>query len=111
MDITILNRDDQPVPEPIRERAERRLERLERITARISAATVTFDSEGDLRAAEVRLTVAGRPPMVARGTGRSPREAFDRAAAKLERQLQRWRKRRVARRNDPRSNAGELAAS
>jgi len=98
MDITFTTRHGSPVSEQIRSRATRRLARLERYTARITAATVAFDSERSSRQVEVRLSVAGRPPLVARADSTNSREAFDRAVARLERQLKRWQERRVARR-------------
>ena len=98
MDITFTTRHGNPVSEQIRSRATRRLGRLERYSRRITAATVAFDSERGSRLVEVRLSVAGRPPLVARADSGNSREAFDRAVARLERQLKRWQERRVARR-------------
>lgn len=98
MDITYTTRHGQAISEQIRTRTTRRLERLERFTTRITAADVSFDRERAQRLVEIRLTVARRPPLVARGEGTSFREALDRAVDRLERQLKRWRERRRARR-------------
>lgn len=108
MDITFTTRHGNPVSEQIRSRAARRLARLERYTARITGVTVAFDSERSSRLVEVRLNVAGRPPLVARADSTNSREAFDRAVSRLERQLKRWQERRVARRTAKARDLGTL---
>jgi ribosomal subunit interface protein len=98
MDITINSRHCT-VPDSLRNQAEQRVRRLQRIGRGITAATLVFDAERNSRRVEARATMAGGPPIVGHGEGPTLRGAMDEALGRLERQLKRQRDRRVARRS------------
>lgn len=98
MDITINARHSR-VPESLRNQAAKRFERMKRIDARITNATLLFDHDSGLRRAEARLAVAAGPPLVAQGEGATFRTAMDTALSRLDRQLKRHRERNSARRS------------
>ena len=106
MEITINARHCK-VPESLRNQAEQRFLRMERIDRRITAATVVFDGTTAARHVEARLAIAKGPPLVGHGDGPTLRTAMDGAISRLERQLKRHRERmldRRTRRPDTRSS-------
>jgi ribosomal subunit interface protein len=101
MDITINARHER-VGDSLRAQAEYRLDRLQRLEQRITAAIITFETDNGTKSAEARLVVAGGPPILGRGDGATPRNALDAALDRIERQL----KRRRQRLRDNRTRAG-----
>lgn len=97
MEITITARHGT-VPDPIRNQAMRRLQRLKRLDRRLTGGAIVFEAERGERRADARLAVAGGPPLVGQGSGPTLRSAMDRALAKLETQLKRRRERMIDRR-------------
>jgi ribosomal subunit interface protein len=98
MDITINARHCK-VPESIRNQAQQRLARLERLDRRLPTATLVFDVENSVCRVEARVTVAGGPPVIGQAEGPTLRSAMEGALSRVERQLKRRRQRIVARRN------------
>lgn len=92
MDINI-NARHLRVGESLRAQAQFRMDRLQRLENRITAATITFEVENTVKSAEARVAVAGGPPIVAQGDGATLRNALDSAMDRLERQLKRRRQR------------------
>ena len=97
MDITINARHCK-VPDSLRNQAEQRIARMERIDRRITAATLVFDGSAAARHVEARLAIAKGPPLVGHGDGPTLRTAMDGAISRLERQLKRRRERMIDRR-------------
>jgi ribosomal subunit interface protein len=97
MDITINARHCR-VPDSIRNQAQQRLARLERLDRRIPAATLVFEIEASVCRVEARVAVAGGPPVIGQAEGPTLRNAMDGALSRVERQLKRRRQRIVARR-------------
>lgn len=100
MDITITARHCA-VPDSIREQTLRRVQRLSRFEPRTVSAAVLFEVEHADRIVETRIGVAKGPPLVARASGPTFRTALNRSVDRIERQLKRHRKRRIARRMAP----------
>ena len=86
MDTTITRRHGE-IPEALRARVTRLVERLARLATRPTAAHVTFDQEHQLATAELRMVAARGVVHVASATAADHRTALDRVAAKLRRQL------------------------
>jgi ribosomal subunit interface protein len=97
MDIRINARQNK-IPESLRNQAEFRFSRLARLDHRLTAATLTFDTEHNARRVEARATVAGGPPIIGHGEGATLRNALDTALDRMERQLKRRRQRKLDRR-------------
>jgi ribosomal subunit interface protein len=97
MEITVNARHCK-VPDSLRNQAEQRIARMERLDRRITAATLVFDGTSAQRHVEARLAVAGGPPLVGQGDGPTLRNAMDGALSRLERQLKRHRERQIDRR-------------
>jgi ribosomal subunit interface protein len=97
MDITINARHCR-VPDSLRNQAQQRLARLERLDRRLPAATLVFDVENGSCHVEARVAVAGGPPVIGQGAGPTLRSALDGAMIRVERQLKRRRQRLVTRR-------------
>jgi ribosomal subunit interface protein len=97
MDITINARHCR-VPESLRNQAQQRLARLERLDRRLPAATLVFDVENSVCRVEARVAVAGGPPVIGQATGPTLRSALDGAITRVERQMKRRRQRIVTRR-------------
>ncbi|HSJ08289.1 MAG TPA: ribosome-associated translation inhibitor RaiA [Longimicrobiales bacterium] len=97
MEVTINARHCK-VPDSLKNQAEQRFARMERIDRRITTATLVFDEAAGVRRAEARLTIPGGSLLVGHGQGATLRAAMDGALGRLDRQLKRSRDRRVARR-------------
>jgi ribosomal subunit interface protein len=97
MEITITARHCT-VSEASRQRTERRLERLARISPRITSAAAIYEEDRGRRRVEVRMVLPGHGELLARGTGESFPDAVAQAAERLERQLKRLQGRVRARR-------------
>jgi len=98
MDITISARHTT-VPESLHDHAHRLGRRLDLYEPRAASLAINLDQVNGVRSAEARLSVAGRPPMIAMGTGPTWRNALNQAVDRIERQLRRSRqKRRQSRR-------------
>ena len=98
MDVTITARHCE-IPGNVRERAETRLQTLERLESRATAADVIFDLDHGVSRAEVKLVMKGLTS-VAHGSGSSFREALDAAVDRLTRQLKRRHDQRIGRRKE-----------
>jgi ribosomal subunit interface protein len=110
MDIRI-NARHLRISDSLRTQAEYRLERLARLDRRLTAVTLTFDSENAVKRAEARVAVAGGPPIIGHGEGATPRNALDAAVDRLERQLKRRRQRMLDRRSRASRATEELTSS
>jgi ribosomal subunit interface protein len=97
MEITINARHTQ-LPESIRNQAEQRFRRLERLDRRVTAGSLVVDGSTRTPTAEARLAAAGGPPLIGHAEGPTLRGAIDTALNRLERQLKRRGERRIARR-------------
>ncbi len=75
------------VPDALRERAAKVLERLAKLARRPISAHVTFDLNQQRANAEIILKPSRGEPVVAQSDAPDPRTALDRAAAKVRRQL------------------------
>ena len=97
MRITITARHCE-VPDELRARARRLVERLSRMATRPHDAQVLFDEDHGTPAVEVRVHTARG--MVHVGAAEAPdhRSALDRAAAKVRRQLDKAPRKRTKRR-------------
>ena len=103
METTITARHGE-IPEALRTRVARLVERLARLATRPTAAHVTFDLEHQRATAELRLVAARGVVHVASAAAADHRTALDRVAAKLRRQLD---KREIK----PRHGAGRAGRS
>lgn len=97
MEITIIARHSQ-LPDSVRNQAEQRFRRLERLDRRITAGSLVVDGNTRTHTAEARLVAAGGPPLIGHAEGPTLRGAIDTAIDRLERQLKRRGERRIARR-------------
>lgn len=95
------------VPEPIRDRARSRIERLVRYDSRLARAEVVFEEEKHLKKVEAILSVDRDEPVVARAEADEYRAAVDRLVDKLSRIL---RKRRSQRRDHQARPLKEVAS-
>jgi ribosome-associated translation inhibitor RaiA len=82
------------IPESLNDHAARLALRLERLGLRASTMTVNFEQVNGIRTVEARLSTAGAPPMVGKGTGPTYRNALNEAVDRIERQIKRTRERR-----------------
>ena len=88
MTVTISVRHCE-IPETLRATTERRISRLSRYHPRLADAEVIFDRERVSHEAEIRLNVAGTPPVIARGAADPPRVDGAAAMDRLLRELAR----------------------
>lgn len=79
------------VPDPVRARAEERLNRLRRYNDRLSSAELVFEEERHVKKVEGILAVEGGGPVVAHGEGSEFTEALDQLMARLAKILRRRR--------------------
>ncbi len=86
------------IPDSMYDHASRLGRRLDRYGLKAAAAAITFEPVGGIRTVEVRLSIAGGPPSLARGTGPTYRNALNQAMDRIERQVKRTRDRRRHRR-------------
>jgi ribosomal subunit interface protein len=86
METSITTRHGE-IPEALRLRAGRLVERLARLANRPTAAHVTFGLDHQRATAEIRLTAARGAVHVASAEAPDHRTALDRVAQKLRRQL------------------------
>ena len=93
-----INARHGKLPESLRNQAEQRFLRLERLGRRITAGSLVIDGTARLHRAEARVLAAGGPPLIGHAEGPTLRAAIDGALHRLERQLKRRGERRVARR-------------
>lgn len=84
--MTITSRKVE-VPEALRERAAKVMERLGRMARRPTSCVVTFGGEHQRATAEIILKPSRGEPVVAKADAPDHRTALDRAAAKARRQL------------------------
>jgi ribosomal subunit interface protein len=84
------------VPDDLRLRAHRLIERVARLARRPQDGHVVFVAENGRPAVEVRLRVARGEVRVATAAGADHRTALDRAVAKVRRQLDKAGRRRRA---------------
>lgn len=82
------------VPAPVIRRAEARLRNLTRFEPRILGVEAIFELDHGRHTAEARITVAGGPLIVARGTGEGFGEALDQLIPRVRRRLQSRREKR-----------------
>jgi ribosome-associated translation inhibitor RaiA len=76
------------IPAELRARADEVCRRLGAQAQRPLEASVTFDVEGQMRTAEIKLHSARGDVFVATGDGKDHRSALDRADEKLRRQIE-----------------------
>jgi ribosome-associated translation inhibitor RaiA len=76
------------IPAELRARADEVCRRLGAQAQRPLEASVTFDVEGQLRTAEIKLHSARGDVFVATGDGKDHRSALDRADEKVRRQIE-----------------------
>ena len=107
MDLTISSRH-VTVPESLRNQAEQRFARLEKLDRRVTGGTLVLAGEGNLRRAEARVSLAGSPPLLGTGEGPTLRNAMDRAIGRLERQLKARHSRTIDRRSRRTKTAGDV---
>ncbi len=86
MDTQITTRHGE-VPDALRERAVKVVERLAKLAKRPTSGHVTFDLNAQGANAEIMLKPSRGEPLVAQSDAPDPRTALDRAAAKVRRQL------------------------
>lgn len=79
------------VPEVVRSRAERKMEKLSRFDSRLSAAEVVFESENHRKRAEAIISVDGDNAVVAHGEGNEFRASLDQMMDRLSRIVRRRR--------------------
>ena len=105
MNVTITARRCT-LPDPVLRRTNDRIQKLARFEPRIIAAEVVYEFEHGVHKAEARVTIAGRPPAVARAEHQgSCGAALDRMVERLARRLRRGRKRRTDHRATPTAEA------
>lgn len=93
-----INARHGKLPDSLRNQAEQRFSRLERLDRRITAGSLVIDGNARMHRAEARLLAAGGPPLIGHAEGPTLRGAIDGALHRLERQLKRRGERRIARR-------------
>ena len=93
-----INARHGKLPESLRNQAEQRFMRLERLGRRITAGSLVIDGTARLHRAEARVLAAGGPPLIGHAEGPTLRAAIDGALQRLERQLKRRGERRIAQR-------------
>ena len=86
------------IPDELRHRAERVLDRLAHHAARPVDATLVFDNGPLHQSAELRLHLASGEVLVAAAEGSDHRSALDRVEEKLRRQLDKAARARRSRR-------------
>ena len=97
MNVTISARHCE-IPFSLRSTTQQLVQRLSRFNPRVADAEVTYGRARVSREVEIRVAVAGEPPVVARASAGTFRAALERGLARASRQLRRSRARRVARR-------------
>jgi ribosomal subunit interface protein len=93
-----INARHGKLPESLRNQAEQRFSRLEKLDSRITAGSLVIDGTARLHRAEARLLAAGGPPLIGHAEGATLRGAIDGALHRVERQLKRRGERRITRR-------------
>lgn len=93
MRITITERHCE-VPQKVRERTERQIERLARYEPRATAAEVVYSDEKHTRKVEVIVHIDGAEHVVGRGEAADFRSALDQVTDRLRRMLSERRDRR-----------------
>jgi ribosomal subunit interface protein len=107
MDVRITARRVD-ISDSFRLRADERARKLVRYQPRLLSVEVVVEEDGAVHAVELRASVAGTPPMIARAEADSERSALDRAMDRMRRQLRRDRSRRTEHQAPPRGAlAGE----
>ena len=86
------------IPQSLYDHAARLADRLERYGLRAPTMAVVFEKVAGICTAEVRFSMAAAPPMLARGSGPTYRNALNQAVDRIERQMKRTRDRRRTRR-------------
>lgn len=105
MNVTITARHCT-LPDPVLRRTHDRIQKLARFEPRILAAEVVYELDHGVHRAEARVTIAGRPAVVARAEHHaSCGAALDRMVERLARRLRRGRKRRLDHRAIPTAEA------
>lgn len=98
------------VPDPVRSRAEERVQKLSKYDPRVSAASLVFEVEKRLMKVEGILSVDRDEPVVAHGEGEDFRAAVDQMIDRLSRRLRRLRSQRTDHQAPPLSEADRLSA-
>lgn len=79
------------ISDPLRERAEGKMQRLTKYHRRVTGADVVFSETKRLRHVEVILSVDGSEPIVARAEDEDFRSALDKVLDRLARMLRKAR--------------------
>jgi ribosomal subunit interface protein len=85
------------IPDSLRLETTKRVERLTRYNPRLGDAEVTYELERADHEIEIRLSVPGAEPVIAKATGPDFRAALDRGLDRASRQLRRVREMRTGR--------------
>ncbi len=85
--LTTITARQIAIPDALKTRATLVVTRLARLAVRPTSAQITFGQEHQRATAEIVLKAARGAVHVARAEAPAPRTAFDRASAKLRRQL------------------------
>lgn len=81
------------ISDSIRDRTTERMQKLTRYEPRLSSADVVFTTDGSMKLVEARVSFAGGPVTVGRGSADTFQMALDRTTDRLGRQLKRRRER------------------
>jgi len=93
----------------VRLHAQRRLEKLEKFARDIHEAHLVVTAEGYRHSAEITLRL-NHHELVSREESTEPKVAIDLATDRLERQLRRFKEKRVGRKRGPRGTDGRGVA-
>ncbi len=107
MNITITGRH-MDITDALRAYADKKLDRLRRLTQRVSEIEVILSTEGQNQCCDIILRIDNNPPRVVHVTGEDMYGCLDGAVDKIERQLARHKER--TRQHKGRTGAGEAAA-
>lgn len=94
----------------LKEHIARKLDKLDSVVERASSARVTLTAENYRHIAEIQFTASGQD-FVAAGEAGDMQSAADQVLERLERQLRRFKGRRVRRRRDGRGQPAPVAAA
>lgn len=94
----IINARHCTPPKSVKDRARVRVRRLSRFEPRVGDAEISFEVDHGEHRVEARLSVAGRPTVIARSGGETFDAALGLTVDRLGRQLRRKRSRRHDRR-------------
>lgn len=89
------------IPQETHEYIARKAEKLPNYFERVTAIEVTVDFEGDRVSVEINVDAEHKHDFVARVTGDEAGPAFDKALAKMEQQIRKYKEKLTDHRRDP----------